>query len=127
MLQTTFFVPLVLKALLKERSDGYPYTHNLSELFDALPEEDKEAVETLWNDWDTGFREEDLFDIEGDSRDVKGVGEVLHDIRDHFENWRYHFDSEHAESLAERDMVVPEIFEVPQVIRDYVRGEVSGE
>jgi hypothetical protein len=119
-----FSLELYLKALLNERSDRYPHTHDLSQLFGALPERDKEAVENLWTDWDRGFREVDVVDIEGKSRDVKGVGEVLYDIRDHFENWRYYFDSQHAERLVERDMVVPEIFEVPQVIRSYVRGEV---
>ncbi|MCS3757366.1 HEPN domain-containing protein [Salinibacter ruber] len=122
-----FSLELYLKALLKERSGDYPYTHDLSELFEALPESDREAFEHRWREREKVFREEDVFDIEGNSRDVKGVGEVLYNIRDHFENWRYYFDSQHAERLVKRDTVVPEIFEVPQVIRDYVRAEVLEE
>jgi len=59
-------------------------------------------------------------------RDVLTPEEVLHEVRDFFRRWRYSFDSKEMEAMHKRKQVVPEIFDVPEVIRAHVREVVGG-
>jgi hypothetical protein len=118
-----FSTELYLKALLAHRYGDYERTHNLSRLFRNLPDSDKKTINERWAESIKTYSNGLIGDLP--ERNVLTPEEVLHEVRDFFRRWRYSFDSKEMEAVYNRKQVVPEIFDVPEVIRAHVR-EVVG-
>lgn len=121
MILELFSIELYLNALLRYRTGSYEKTHNLSRLFDNLPESDKEAISEKWRKSDEPFSD-GLVGSPPVERTTLTVEEVLHEVRDYFRRWRYSFDPDEMKPVFDRKEVAPEIFGVPEVIRNHVRS-----
>jgi len=119
-----FSIELYLKALLVYRTGSYARTHNLSRLFGDLSADDKNAIESLWVNADFPFSSRFVGPAEY-QRKAMTPEEVLYEVRDYFQRWRYSFDRDELEVIASRKNVTPEIFEVPTIIRDYARSVIE--
>jgi hypothetical protein len=124
MILELFSIELYLKALLRYRTGSYEKTHNLSRLFDNLPESDKEAINQNCRESDEPYSD-GLVGSPPVERTALNAEEVLHEVRDYFRRWRYSFDPDEMKPVHDREQVVPEIFGVPKVIRNYVRSLIK--
>ncbi len=119
-----FSIELFLKALHAHRNGGFEHMHDLSKLFTELPHVDKKSIDDLWEK--IVGRYSDGLSGPPPERDLLTPAEVLYEVRDFFQRWRYSFDSKVREPTYDRKEVVPEIFDVPEVIRSHVREVVGG-
>lgn len=124
MILELFSIELYLKALLRYRTGSYEKTHDLSRLFNNLPEADQEAINENWRESDEPYSD-GLVGSPPVERTALTAEEVLHEIRDYFRRWRYSFDRNEIKPISDRKQVVPEIFGVPESIRSYVRSLIK--
>lgn len=89
-----------------------------------MPESDQEAINENWRESDEPYSD-GLVGSPPVERTALTVEEVLHEIRDYFRRWRYSFDPDEMKPVHDREQVVPEIFGVPEVIRNYVRSLIK--
>lgn len=119
-----FAIELYLKALLCYRTGSYETTHDLSKLFNNLPKTDQDAINNKWRESDEPFSD-GLVGSPPAERQALTAEEVLYEVRDYFRRWRYSFDRQEMEPMSDRRNVVPEIFGVPESIRNYVRLNIK--
>jgi hypothetical protein len=124
MILELFSIELYLKALLCYRTGSYEKTHDLSKLFGNLPGSDQDAINDEWRESDEPFSD-GLVGSPPVERPALTAEEILYEVRDYFRRWRYSFDRREMEPVSERKEVVPEIFGVPESIRNYVRSKME--